>query len=200
MDENILNFEENKIKKLKLFHKRILQLKENDGFLINTRVNLKSSKENGSTAEYVGPDKKTVKAFLVDFRPFVLNDEPVNFDHISNIIIKSISSGSIKEETLKTKKVWNEILDRKDNSPTRGMSLQIDGKTLLSNKNLDLWLNANFFHTDEKKQELLTYINNNPLGQISYFLFISLVQDLTQLLFWFDNNVIKPILGDKDES
>jgi hypothetical protein len=200
MDENILNFEENKIKKLKLFHKRILQLKENDGFLINTRVNLKSSKENGSTAEYVGPDKKTVKAFLVDFRPFVLNDEPVNFDHISNIIIKSISSGSIKEETLKTKKVWNEILDRKDNSPTRGMSLQIDGKTLLSNKNLDLWLNANFFHTDEKKQELLTYINNNQLGQISYFLFISLVQDLTQLLFWFDNNVIKPILGDKDES
>lgn len=200
MDENILNFEENKIKILKLFHKRILQLKENDGFLINTRVNLKYSKENGSMAEYVGPDKKTVKAFLVDFRPFVLNDEPVNFDHISNIIIKSISSGSIKEETLKTKKVWNEILDRKENSPTRGMSLQIDGKTLLSNKNLDLWLNANFFHTDEKKQELLTYINNNPLGQISYFLFISLVQDLTQLLFWFDNNVIKPILGDKDES
>ncbi len=181
--------------KLILFHKRIERLKLNKDFFVSSRVNINYEKDRGTYTSFKGPDTKTVKAFLLDFRPFVLNDEPINFDHISNLVYKTSPDNKVKENTAKAKDGWNKLLERKKSSPVGGLRLQIDGKQLLSQENLDMWLNADYFHLDENKRDLMTRISSNPMGQISYFVFVDLLQRLSQMLFWFDNKVINPILG-----
>jgi len=69
-------------KKLGRFSKRIKRLRENKNFFTNLTVKLNfTANENARTAT-TGPDLKTIKATRVDFRPFVLNDEPISFNPI----------------------------------------------------------------------------------------------------------------------
>jgi hypothetical protein len=183
-------------KQIDLFHKRVERLKSNTDFFVNSRVNIKYEKGKGIYTEFKGPDIKTIKAFLLDFRPFILNDEAVGFDHISNTIYQLTLNTSLREKITKGKKTWSDLLERKHETAVGGLRLQIDGKKLLSKENLDMWLNADFFHLDDEKLGLLESISNNPMGQLSYFFFIDLLQRLSELLFWFDKNVIQAIQTD----
>lgn len=187
--------------KLNLFHTRLQQLKLNNDFFVSSRVDIKYNKGNGIYTVFKGPDVKTVKAFLLDFRPFILNDEPVNFDHISNMAYQLALDATAKKNIDKAKKTWGDILERKKDNPVAGLQLQIDGQKLLSQKNLDMWLYGEFFHLDDHKRDLMIRISSSPMGQLSYFIFIDLLQRLSELLFWFDKNVIEvlPISNNKDE-
>lgn len=186
--------------KLDLFHRRIQQLKQNSDFFVSSHVDIKYDKGKGVHTVFKGPDIKTVKAFLLDFRPFILNDEPVNFDFISNTAYQ-LASDTTKKNITKAKKTWGDLLERKRETSVGGLRLQIDGQKLLSQTNLDMWLNAEFFHLDADKRDLIGRISGNPMGQISYFVFIDLLQRLSELLFWFDKNVVGVLLIDnsKDE-
>lgn len=187
-------------KKLDLFHKRIQQLKSNSDFFVSSRVDIKYDKGKGIHTVFKGPDIKTVKVFLLDFRPFILNDEPVNFDYISNMAYQLTSDTATKKNIAKSKKTWSDLLERKRETSVGGLRLQIDGQKLLSQENLDMWLNAEFFHLDDDKRDLMERISSNPMGQLSYFIFIDLLQRLSELLFWFDKNVIEVLqTGSKDE-
>ena len=126
-------------KQLNLFHKRIERLKGNNDFFVSSRVDIKYEKGKGIYTQFKGPDVKTVKSFLLDFRPFILNDEPVNFDHISNTSYQLASDANIKENIAKSKKTWGDLLERKRETAIGGLRLQIDGQKLLSQKNMDMW-------------------------------------------------------------
>lgn len=180
--------------KLDLFHKRIKRLKLNSDFFVSSRVDIKYDKVKGVHNVFKGPDIKTVKAFLLDFRPFILNDEPVNFDFISNMVYQLAPDTITKINIAKAKKTWSSLLERKKGNPVGGLRLQIDGQKLVSQANMDMWLNAEFFHLDYGKRDLIGRISGNPMEQISYFLFIDLLQRLSELLFWFDKNVVEVLL------
>ena len=181
---------------LVLFHERIERLMGNVDFFVNCRVDLKCDKGKGMNSVFNGPDIKTVKAFLVDFRPFFLNKEPINFDNVSNAVYKSISDPVIRGKIADAKKTWDDLLDRKKVTSVGGLMLQINGRKLLSQENLDMWLNAEFFHLGKNKRMLMERINGNLIRPISYFVFIDLLQRLSELLFWFDKNVVSAILED----
>lgn len=183
-------------KQLDLFHNRIERLRGNSDFFVNSCVNIKYEKEKGIHTVFKGPDIKTVKAFLLDFRPFILNDEPVNFDYISNLTYKLALDDISRENIAKAKIIWGGLLERKRETSIGGLRLQIDGQKLLSQKNLDMWLNAEFFHLDDDKRDLMGKVISNPMGQLSYFVFIDLLQRLSELLFWFDKNVVEVLLTD----
>jgi len=170
-------------KKLSLFHERVGKLRENSDFFTNMRVGIGYKKGEGIKTTFTGPDPKTIKAFILDFRPFVLNDEPVNFDYISNIAYQLAVDVKTKENVVKAKKTWSDLLERKKEIPVGGLRLEIDGKKILSQENLNIWINGDYAHLDSDKRQTLSQIRANPMGEISQFVFVDLLQRLSALLF-----------------
>jgi hypothetical protein len=188
--------DEEKIKKIKLFHQRVEQLKLNTDFFVHSSFDIDLKVNEASKASFGGIDQKTIKAFLVDFRPFILNDEPINFDFISNLIFieRENFDAEILKNTQEAKDVWAKLLERKESSPVGGLRLNINGKDLLSEKNLQLWMNGEYFHLKAEVRNPLEEIKIAPFEQLSYFVFIDLLQRLSGILFWFDKQVITKVL------
>jgi hypothetical protein len=189
------------VKKISLFHKRIERLKGNIDFFQNVTLNLDFEKDLESRVVLNGPDAKTIKATLVDFRPFTLNDEPVSFNHICNLVEKSTDEPELKNKVREARNIWGKILQRKQKSPAiGGMKMQIDNIELLSEVNFEIWMNTDYFHIgDDKERNLLERMQQTPFGQLSHFAFIDLVQRMCGILFWFDNQVVNPLINQKHE-
>ena len=106
-------------KKLKLFNERVNRLKENKDFFVNISISSNFRKVKNTKESFKGPDPKTVKAFLLDFRFFIANKEQINFNHICNLIAKEISNYSIKQKSKKARNAWNKLLHQKNSSSRR---------------------------------------------------------------------------------
>jgi len=187
------------IKKLKLFNNRTARLKENEDFFVNISVNLNFQQSKGTRLTVKGPDSKTTKAYLLDFRPFIANDEPVSFNYICNLIEKESTDDSIKQKAREARTAWNKLLERKEVQPVGGIRLKIDSSNLLSEDNLKMWLNSDYFHLNEEGRELLQRLQLTPLGAISHFALLDLLQRLGGILFWFDKNIIMPIIDNYEK-
>ena len=181
------------IKKISLFHERVEQLRANDDFFKNLSFKLRYEEDKGSRLSFEGPDSKSIKAFLVDFRPFILSGEPVNFYHITSILEKSSLTTELKDKVREAHKVWSELLERKETGPVGGLRLKIDSKNLLSEENMNSWINGDYFHLDEDKRTFLERIKQTPFGGLSHFAFLDLLQRLSGILFWLDKQVILEI-------
>lgn len=184
------------IEKLKLFGKRVERLKENKDFFKNVTLKLNFEQGVGSRTALEGPDQKTIKATLVDFRPLTLNDEPVSFNHICNLIEKEVDDEKIKEKAREAREVWNKLLQRKHGDMAiGGLKMQVDSKVILSEENFNIWMNTDYFHLgNDAERELLKRMEQTPFGQLSHFAFIDLIQRLSGILFWFDKQVVTPAL------
>lgn len=182
--------------KLKLFSKRVERLMENEDFFKNVTLNLSFEKGAGARTALQGPDPKTIKATLVDFRPFTLNDEPANFNHICNLIEKEVDDEDLRKKAREARDVWNKLFQRKQGDAViGGLKMQLDSKVILSEENFNIWMNTDYFHLgDDNERELLKRMEQTPFGQLSHFVFIDLIQRLSGILFWFDKQVIIPAL------
>ena len=182
------------IKKLKLFHERVERLKQNSDFFVNLSLNLKYDRDKGKGVDVIfkGPDHKTIKSLLLDFRPFIANNEPVNFNHISNLIERHISDRVLIATLRDIKNAWSTLMQKKDAKPIGGLILKLDNVELLSEKNIDLWINGEYFHLDQDKRQVLKkYVLIQPFA---FFVFLDVVQRLCMALFWLDEEVVSEIL------
>lgn len=192
--------------KLKTFHDRIERLKANHDFFTNVSWGLDYKEGAGVKMSFIGPDSKTIKAFLLDFRPFILNDEQINFNHISSQIFKELVDKNIsvsdnsKKALEESRDGWSKLLERRESFAVGGIRLKIDNSDLISEKNLDLWLNGEYFHLSEEKRQIIERFNTTPFGPLSHFVFIDLLQRLSGILFWFDKNVVVEILKQYESS
>lgn len=108
------------IKNLQLFHQRIERLRSNKDFFVNLSFSFNYKNGEGTKTIFNSQDQKTIKAFLVDFRPLALTNEIINFNYVSSQIFKSINNKDIEanENLLKALKepreAWNKLLDKKE--------------------------------------------------------------------------------------
>jgi hypothetical protein len=180
-------------REIKLFHERIERLKLNSDFFVSINFKLSYKDGLGEKTALSGPDLKTIKAFVLDFRPFIANDEPVNFFKVCNIIEKSKTDVDLIKKLREARDAWSKLLEKKERIPMGGLRLKIDSEDLLSEKNLNLWINGEYFHLDEEKKMFLEKIQGTPFELVSKFVFIDLLQRLSGVLFWFDKEVISKL-------
>ena len=185
------------VEKLKLFNKRVERLRENEDFFNDFSMKMSFEKGIGVRTALQGPGPATIKAALVDFRPFTLNDEPANFNHICNLIEKEVDNEDLKKNVREARDVWNKLFQRKQGDMAiGGLKMEVDSKVLLSEENFNIWMNTDYFHLgNESERELLSRMEQTPFGKLSHFAFIDLVQRLSGILFWFDKQVVVPELA-----
>ncbi len=180
---------------LAIAHNKILELKnEHRDFFGNIKLNLKINKDNPSKISAKLPNNQTIKAFLVDLRPFLLQKEYLYFPSMCNDIIKNIRDNKLIGDTEKAKKAWNKFCN---GYSVGGIVMKINKKKITVRENIDLWLNGKFMHPTDKKKakhKKLREIDKPPFGLMDYFLFVDILRRLAISIFWLDENVIIKIL------
>ncbi len=188
------------LEKLEKFHKQVKKLKRHPDFFKSLNFSFNYDCQKGLKIDNGLIVENTIKAFLVDFRPFWMNDSEYNFGRVCNLIFKNINDENIKDNIKKSREVWNKILEKKGKDiPFNGILLKINNDILSSSENLNRWLNEEHFHPDKEKG--LKAIKTDPVFEgISRMCFIDQLQKMAKIIFWFDKEVISQILKDNYDS
>jgi len=158
--------------RLELFIKRTEELLNlryvNNG--MGSKINLKWNAEDMKmTNEIEEPDKEELRSFLLLFRQFISNDEPIFINRIFNDCEKCLIDDSIKKEVRELRNIWEKIFRKL--SP---LVIVIDGKRLTSEYVLDLWINGDYFHNDPQKMILKEILSRNSFSLDKALVFSSL--------------------------
>lgn len=139
--------------------------------------------------EFQKADQEYFRSFLLTFRKFILNNEPVNVDRVLNICRRYVKN---EEEELievldKLKVIWCYQYGE------GVIQMQTDGLNLTPKYVLDLWINGQYFHSDnsDKRRELEELVAHE-LPSVKIQLLWSL-PILTQTIFSIGNVVSKAL-------
>jgi hypothetical protein len=104
------------------------------------------------------PTEPLLKSFLVTFRHFVSNKEPVFVNSVANTLWQELRSDKLRGELEASRKTW---LAQCRGGPLR---VVIDQDHLSPADAVDLWINGRYFHNDKRKAERLNQLD--PLGTL----------------------------------
>jgi len=177
---------------LKIYTVQAGKLKQHGSdFFQSFNVNITYDENKGLTTRLNGIDEKTIKAYLVDFRPFIMNDSQINFDRITNGLIREgISCDSVKI----AKQNWSKILQRKAAEVIPHMQITINDNLLKAEKQLDLFINELYFHPDQKSEQFKEILANPVIEAGFRFLIIGTIQELSKQIIGLNETVILPLI------
>ena len=113
-----------------------------------------------------GPDEEDVRSFLVTFRQFISQSDPIFIGKIFNDCINHLPIGEMKASFQQTKGDWERALRKGDRA------FKIDKGIVTPEHALDLWINGCYFHNDPNKAaEFKRLSNRSPaLFALSFIL------------------------------
>lgn len=191
LDMKKINTDQKLVARLALFKKQAAKLRGNRDFFKNLSYSLHYKQGEGIKTHFTSrPDDKSVKAVLLDLRPFLLDKENVNFYKICNLLFTNVSDPDLKEKVANSREIWSALLERKSKGAVGGIRLKIGAKDVLSEENLNNWLYGEYFHLDSDKRKILEQMSLTPMGGLSFLLFMDLLQRLSGLIFYLENQVI----------
>ncbi len=106
------------------------------------------------------PDEEDLRSFLLSFRKFISNDEPIFINKIFNDCELSLSDTAIVAELRQARDEWKRTLKN-----IGGLQVTVNGQSLTSEYMLDLWINGHYFHDDLVKSAKLEELSK---GQILF--------------------------------
>lgn len=172
-------FSEIECRQLKLYKERAKKLSQckivkDKGNAIHCRINF--DKKTGLAFETTLPDENSFKLLLQEFRFFYLNDELTNFNRFTNTI-KNKFRDEILHNTIDAYKAsWKKALFQ------GAMNISIKNKELTSSYLFDLWLNSEYFHSDEKKEKELSSLQNLLTRDFCKYMLVDGVYQCTKLV------------------
>ncbi|HDZ01485.1 MAG TPA: hypothetical protein ENH52_08490 [Nitrospirae bacterium] len=118
-----------------------------DGF--NSSITIKYEAEKGLHFQSVHPDEEYFRSFLLTFRKFVSEKEPIYLYRIYNICQQYLTNEKDKEYLVKSRNIW------KDTLKSSGLKLILNGREMSPEVVTDLWINGYYFHDDIEKVNAL---------------------------------------------
>ena len=175
-----IQLSENEWDKLNLFLRRFEQLERTRFYsnpkLKNIQYKIKGEKvDKGfqTRFEIKVPDEETIKSFLLSFRVFYMEGEHTNFYSIYNLLYKKILDKKVRNDLATIRSNYTKALN------TSFTSINFLGKSYLPKDIVDLWFNAEYFHTDIEKVKELDKIVISPGKSLFFYLLIDAVITLT---------------------
>jgi hypothetical protein len=162
---------------LRLFLERVDELKQLR-LLREWKSGLQISYQQGQPTrfEFHQPDEEALRSYLLTFRQFFSDDEPVFMYRIHNLCSLNVRSDVVRERLAESRAAWTKAMK------TSGLGLEIDELTISPEKAMRLWINGHYFHNDYEKRELLKKFGSIERG-FTKQQFLILIGDATiQLL------------------
>ena len=123
------------------------------------------------------PEEDDLRSYLLTFRQFTLDHEPVFLSKIFNLCEKYISDDFLKENLRAARQDWKRI--QKD----LGMTLVLGGQEFTPEHVMDLWVNGFYFHSDEEKRKTLIALLPHVKSLVRGLFLIYLV-DASRIVFY----------------
>jgi len=105
------------------------------------------------TSRSIEPNEDLLRSYLMSFRKFVSQGEPLYVGTIHNLCQKHFTSDELKGHIRNCQQGWKRALEH------NGVRLVLEGKEISPEYLADLWINGHYFHEDIRKaQELKRYL------------------------------------------
>lgn len=172
----------NNIEQLKLYRARVEEL--TDTRLIrnglNPGITISWDRMSGLQFKSREPDEEDLRSFLLTFRQFVSDKEPVFLNKIYNICQRDIRSDKLKVRLSESRAAWKLAQKRS------GLKLIFNGRELTPEYVTDLWINGYYFHNDEAKiSKLKSLLPHEKMLVRNQFL--NFLVDATRQAFYIGN-------------
>jgi hypothetical protein len=151
------------------------------GFSVNHHISY--DQISGIATELEQPDEDAVRSFLVTFRHFVSESEPIFLGRVYNICYRYLENEVLKNRIKETREHWTRVHEQNN-----GTRLVIYGTDLSGVKIFHVWANGRYFHNDADYKRILDQADPLTLQMLraQFLTFIisimNLVQDLYQVI------------------
>jgi hypothetical protein len=171
---------------LDLFVKRVLELNAtrlvNSGGLA-TELSITFSDVQPLKIQTQQLDEDDLKSFLLTFRQFTSDSEPIYVNRIYRILESEINSDVIQNRLRAGRRQWHQ------QNRNGSLKVVINDRTFPPVDLLDFWINGYYFHNDKRKASAL--FQRDPLGHVlTQQVFLDCLIETTRYLFFLWNVVM----------
>lgn len=145
------------------------------GFNSNFTISFAEDREIKFTSEE--PDEEDLRSFLLTFRQFVSDGEPVHIYRIYNVCQKRITSDELKGYLAEGRAEWKRSLAQ------GGFKLAWSDTEFQPEEVLDLYINGSYFHNDIAKREFLDKIAPHQKMLLRHVFLGLLIDGIRQVQF-----------------
>jgi hypothetical protein len=124
------------------------------------------------------PPKEQIAEYLMEFRFFYLQDEPTHFPKILRLIGRHTKQSPDFTQALKTfRSQWRDSLFKK------AFQIKFNNKPITTSLLLDLWFNAEYFHSDETKGRELKELKDVFSEEFARYMLLEAVFEASKVVF-----------------
>jgi len=177
---------------LKLFLERVEELRHCKLLQdFNIKMSVKWNEIDGLSFTSKYPNEEYLRSYLLIFRQFILNNEPVFIHKIYNLCQCYLIDEQFKTYLKKSREIWEK------SKKNLGIQIEYKAKGIFGKESeeitpelaTDLFINGYYFHSDLKKRKILQSIM--PLDEVLLrFQFLSFIQEGTKQVLYM-GNIIK---------
>jgi hypothetical protein len=172
---------------LELFVERARQLWDSrvrrEGLKVSVRMKWAAEDELLRTT-MEEPDAEDFRSYLLTFRQFISEGEPLYLHKIYNLCHQHITDDKCREYLAEARKEWQQICNTSDT----GLTLTLNSVVLLPADVADLWINGHYFHNDPEKMRTLKGLESY-LYYSSRTIFLDYVIETSKVIFHAGQNI-----------
>jgi hypothetical protein len=142
---------------------------------LRSSLNLNASRETPLQVSHHEPDEEDLRSYLLDFRKFIAEQEPVFLNRVLNVAQRHVTSDEILGGIAGARSAWKDVLQKGD------LAYRVNQTPLTPELVLDLWINGWYFHNDASKRRRLDALTRVPMSR---WLFINAVVSATKVILY----------------
>ncbi len=146
----------------------------------NPGITISWNKMQGLRFESREPDEEDLRSFLITFRQFVSNKDPVFLGHIHNLCQQYVISDELRGYLIESREAWKKA------QRSTGLKLVYNEREFTPEYVADLWINGYYFHNDTKKRLALTRLLPHE-GMLVRNQFLNFLVDTTRIVLYVSN-------------
>jgi hypothetical protein len=133
------------------------------------------------TYQAIEPDEEDLRSFLLIFRQFVSDKEPVFISRVLNDCIRFLNSSQLQEYLKKAQGEWKNSFRHMG-----AFHIVVNERNLTGEYVLDLWINGYYFHNDSDKAAELRRLLTDQLPLVR-MQFLTILTSLTHIILYVGN-------------
>ena len=147
--------------------------------LSGSGVTIKWEKGKGFTPNLRrGPDYEAIKNFVVTFRNFILDSDPISIRNIATIYEKLSNGNDLKDRFIDARKKFNEYLDT-------STIIEYNREKLTNRKLIDTYIYGDVIHL-KKHDEFKNWISMGPMKDLIFNEIVYILGTCGNFIYYFN--------------
>jgi hypothetical protein len=150
---------------------------------LRASLNLRAAQNQPVQLTTHAPDEDDLRSFLLTFRQFTLQNEPVHAPSIHNNLWRRLTGDGVREQLAAARQRYGDAMK------TGGLALVLNEHPFSPTEVLDLWINGRYFHNDSRKAKTLDQLD--PMSTVFVrHAFLDVLVEATKYVLFLANVIV----------